>query len=109
MPNSNAKPVKLQARELVRLAKRRKVKLKRMVVHYDNERCLGALILDVLGLDMKDFGYYRSGHKKHPAFTTNQFRGLEYGFEGWNDENAEFLEKRYYRVGQKVAKLVGYA
>lgn len=95
--------MKIQAREIVREAKRQGLTLTRGGVGKENKACARAVLAKKhLGRAQKL--YFTPELAKAIGVTSQDLQDLEDGFEGFTpDEGAS----RYHRVGRRVAELAG--
>jgi hypothetical protein len=104
--------VSLQARNIVRLARKQKMKIARGGLgrlHNRPAACALAVLRDEIG---SEYSIYDREFSDELGVSFEKLMGLESGFEGRVVETAEPYRqnadfRRYYKVGERVAKLAG--
>lgn len=102
----------MQAREIVRYAKRNGLTLMRGGVGNTNKTHCARSVVYHMAFGPKNQGQYSIYFKRLPAsmgVSEHQIESLERGFEYTNPIRVKGYDKRYYKMGQNVARLVGLA
>ena len=98
----------IQARNIVRLAKKYKLTLERGSTNRRPNR--GACARSVLAKHVDPnliYSVYDDAIARKLGVEMDDLNALESGFEGWPLPNTTPLQRRYYNVGKHVAELAG--
>ncbi len=106
------KPFKVQAREIVRFARRNGLILTRGGTGYYKTCVRGVLRNSLLSAETwKDISIYNPIVEEVFGLSSEDASALEEGFEGYPPLNSKWgkavRKNRYYKVGQNVARLAG--
>lgn len=105
--------LKIQAREIVRYARRNGINLTRGGVNFP-DLCARGVLAHALrveqGEEIVDGDYvymYKPDVAKHYGLTRDEISGLEGGFETRYHSEQPYHDRGYDKIGRNVARLVG--
>lgn len=108
MSTVTAAPIRVQAREIVRYAKRHGLALVRYGTGFNNRHCARSVIRHAV---KPEVSMYLEEINEAVGLTYEEMESLEQGFDYGNDPRNENAAPslKYFKIGQNIARLAGLA